>query len=396
MCISEFGFRIYYYFKYGRLFSSAEQHQRYIDRLETINLKISSYEKGEGDIEKNVLHPYVGFVPFSNLETSLKKQNEDFVILLLGGSVAAGVGDVADVMIDCLKSDESFINKNIKFINCTRGGYKQPQQLMILAFLLSIGADLDFVINIDGFNEILLSNENMHVGIHIAYPSYMHWAHLVNPEGKSNPLALEQIYLMNRCTTSELLLLQKVSRCRLYKSCVISYIADLYQKRLQGLFNTYQVRYARYLIKEEEVSLSRVIRGPRYDSQPSMRSIVDIWKRSSLLIHNLCLGCNVPYIHILQPTLWDVGSKPLTEEEKAIGAVYDSNGLWRIGVQKGYPLLRAAGEELREANLRFFDFSMIFKDTSESLYLDLCHYNFKFRKIIARKIAEIIIGELNP
>lgn len=48
------------------------------------------------------------------------------------------------------------LGKNFIVINFATDGYKQPQQLMILNYLLALGAEFDVVINLDGFNEVSL------------------------------------------------------------------------------------------------------------------------------------------------------------------------------------------------------------------------------------------------
>ena len=53
-------------------------------------------------------------------------------------------------------------------------GYKQPQQLLVLSYFLSIGQELDLVVNIDGFNEVALSRLNDARGSDISMPSVMH------------------------------------------------------------------------------------------------------------------------------------------------------------------------------------------------------------------------------
>ncbi|MGV2341075.1 MAG UNVERIFIED_CONTAM: hypothetical protein LVR18_46165 [Planctomycetaceae bacterium] len=51
-------------------------------------------------------------------------------------------------------------------------GYKQPQQLMALNYVLSLGGEFDAVLNIDGFNDGALSIlENAQPKASIAYPS---------------------------------------------------------------------------------------------------------------------------------------------------------------------------------------------------------------------------------
>ena len=53
-------------------------------------------------------------------------------------------------------------------------GYKQPQQLLILSYFLSIGQSFDVVVNIDGFNEVAISPLNDARGSDISMPSVMH------------------------------------------------------------------------------------------------------------------------------------------------------------------------------------------------------------------------------
>jgi len=43
-------------------------------------------------------------------------------------------------------------------------GYKQPQQLLVLSYFLSIGQPFDMVMNIDGFNEVALGGINDRYG----------------------------------------------------------------------------------------------------------------------------------------------------------------------------------------------------------------------------------------
>jgi len=44
-------------------------------------------------------------------------------------------------------------------------GYKQPQQLLALAYFLSLGAEYDLIINLDGYNDIVLPvTDNYNLG----------------------------------------------------------------------------------------------------------------------------------------------------------------------------------------------------------------------------------------
>ena len=46
------------------------------------------------------------------------------------------------------------------------GGWKQPQQLLALSWILALGGELDVLINVDGFNEVALDGvENAERGV---------------------------------------------------------------------------------------------------------------------------------------------------------------------------------------------------------------------------------------
>ena len=62
-------------------------------------------------------------------------------------------------------------DKKIEIIRLAMSGYKQPQQLLALNFLLALGAEFDVIVNIDGYNEVALAvAENALSGVFVAYP----------------------------------------------------------------------------------------------------------------------------------------------------------------------------------------------------------------------------------
>ena len=75
----------------------------------------------------------------------------------MGGSVAClfALNGTRRLEVELAK-DTRFAHKELVFVNLALGGYKQPQQLMTLAYLLSLGAEFDLILNIDGFNEVAL------------------------------------------------------------------------------------------------------------------------------------------------------------------------------------------------------------------------------------------------
>ena len=127
-----------------------------------------------------VIHPYLGYVynPQANNEALYKahenlsisefgfvdeaepiqaQSNDKVIIGIFGGSVAWWLSVQG---IDSLKNEirriPGFTDKELVIVRTALGGFKQPQPLMALSYLLILGAHFDLVIEIDGVNEVAL------------------------------------------------------------------------------------------------------------------------------------------------------------------------------------------------------------------------------------------------
>ena len=70
----------------------------------------------------------------------LKKSSGKYILGIIGGSVALHLSTRADVALkNELKKIPSIAKKEILIIRLASGGYKQPQQLAIVNYLLSLG-----------------------------------------------------------------------------------------------------------------------------------------------------------------------------------------------------------------------------------------------------------------
>jgi hypothetical protein len=85
----------------------------------------------------------------------------------------------------------------------------------------------------------------------------------------------------------------------------------------------------------------------------------------------MCRARGIVYIHVLQPTLWDRNSKPLTAHERELDAREIG---WTTPVRTGYPELRKRGAQLREKGVEFLDGSQAFACVQDELYYDHCHF----------------------
>ena len=84
-----------------------------------------------------------------------RTDKHDFIIGIFGGSVAAGFAVATQEARDFQPID----GRNVRVLNFASGGYKQPQQLLVLSYFLSLGQTFDAIINIDGFNELLTDGQ---------------------------------------------------------------------------------------------------------------------------------------------------------------------------------------------------------------------------------------------
>ena len=106
---------------------------------------------------------------------------ETLAVGIFGGSVSQWFAlQGARPLIATLQASPGLRSRSILVLNFANGGYKQPQQLLFLNYLLAIGQRLDYVVNIDGFNEVAIAAVNVAGGISVAMPSVQHMAPLTN------------------------------------------------------------------------------------------------------------------------------------------------------------------------------------------------------------------------
>ncbi|MEW6742091.1 MAG: hypothetical protein AB1486_04970 [Planctomycetota bacterium] len=341
---------------------------------------------GEREIEQQwSLHPFFGFQYASFLDQEIGAAEQqpaeaDYEILIVGGSVAAQIFRLGGATLtQMLEADPRMAGKKVRLLNGAAGAYKQPQQMIVLAYLLSLGLRPDAVINVDGFNEVANSNDNAHHAVHPVYPSWFHWQHLARRT--VDPEALELILAVREARAAASDFTDLVLDSRLYYS---SLGGELTLARLRHLREEWYAAHERYLQYLTRHSTELGVRSPPFKKEGALDATVQIWEEGSLLIKSICDGRSMRYLHVLQPTLHDPGSKPLTEVEVRRGAARPE---WVEGVRSGYPLLREGGERLRERGVPFLDASMVFAGETEPVYVDSCHYDEQGCRTVAGRIA---------
>ncbi len=348
-----------------------------------------------------VYHPYLGYVRdpnnyqresgqryhnLFNFPAIVPQRRDDQITMLItGGSVAGGLG-VAGLpyLLNTLSEFPSFHNKTFEVYHATNGGYKQPQQLLSLNLILAMGGHFDIVINLDGFNDIVLPvAENIPNQVSPYYPrrwdltmsgvSDRDWLIAAGRKSWLEEMRLKWIALSNwgfwkYSPTQNLLWLagdawlsQKIDRS----------VFDLQTRRI------------------EQSSLPS--RGPAYppkDKSETYRELADFWRQCSLQMHTLCNANGIRYFHFLQPNQYVPDSKPFTDEENRL---YRNNPIYKVPAEEGYPYLMAAGDILLASGVDYCDLTFLFDGITETIYRDdCCHYNDLGRRLVAEEIGRIV------
>ena len=305
-------------------------------------------------------------------------------VLVLGGSVAAGFASQAgERLAERLRADPRFEDRPIKVFSGARGGAKQPQQLNFLVYVLGLGWRPDAVICLDGFNEVAIGNENADLLAHPLHPSASHWGHLVF-FGLLGDAELEALWKLREAQAGPRRVAELTARYGLHRSAVLGDWALSRSRRAQ---RDYAAAHFAYRQAVGALGSARGLFGPEPRSallEDRLALLVRSWATASRSMQAICDAFDIAYLHVLQPTLHDPGSKPLTDEEVRSGA---AGPRWREGARQGYPMLRSAGERLRASGVNFVGGSMVFEQLEQTLYYDACHFSAEGQHVLAAYVA---------
>lgn len=384
---------VWYYFSQGEIF--------YFSQRPELALESSG---SEALLTQFRLHPYTGFVStpgggrnnhgfyFSQDYPYAKSDPSEYLIGIFGGSVAEGFGlQGKKELVQRLRQHPFFSDKKIIVLNFALGGYKQPQQLLLLNYYLTMGQELDMVINIDGFNEVALANLNNENGVDISLPSVHHMASLIGLVDQSTLTGekIESLAKINRYKTWANTLAGQMNRTRL---------ASVYFLLKQG----YKIFHERYVAEKtnfgqlasQQSSESMLYFYPaKKPLEPAVlfKQIALEWANASILMDQILKSKGIPYFHFLQPNQYYSKKKFGAAEAKI---ALNENQPYRAGVEKGYSLLLDEGKRLKVQGVDFYSAVDIFDKEAEVVYIDdCCHYNQLGNDILADFIADAILSK---
>lgn len=392
----------FYYFQENRLFYARENTiSKVREDLEKTGTRLGADLNNESILER--IHPFFGYVlkagSFTHEESGIeinnygfvsqynypfiKSNKNQFIIGIFGGSVANNFA--VGLNINQSRGNEAFINnlktipeladKEIIILCFAGGGYKQPQQLLILNYFLSIGQEFDMVINIDGFNEVALSHQNNQEKIELTLPSIQHILPLTR-------LASDDLSVMKAIVQISELKQNLSTAINKLESCQLASCHSLRSLQVKGLLESYQkeiIKYDQQIARNSQnldtdslVHLNKM--SEVLEDEIAFQKIAENWYESSLTMSHILAERNKWYFHFIQPNQYYPTERVFSPAEKVLiieGHPYST------GVKKGYPKLLSKISSLREANVNIFNGVNIFDEEKEVVYRDACcHYNF--------------------
>jgi hypothetical protein len=360
-----------------------------------------------------VVHPYMGWIlnPQTNAEVKVGDQREPvnamgfadsgptlrkrspghFLLGITGGSVAQQFSfRGADALKRRLSQSARFHDVDVEIVRLSFAGFKQPQQLMTLNYLLSLGGELDALVNIDGFNEVTLPVCENQDDIFAAYPRLWNTLtlNLADPRLSSESYRLLQLRAER----------QESARAMLDSPLRFSPTRQLLWEIRDAYLARKLTALARELFdKQKTEGRPFAISGPPqlyHDDAGMYRQLVEIWSNSSRQMSNLCRANHIAYIHVLQPNQYVPDTKPLGKEERAL-AIREEE-CYGPSVRAGYPLLIREGAKLRAEGVDFHDLTRLFAAFADPIYADFCcHYNQKGNDLLAEAVAEALLAALD-
>jgi hypothetical protein len=394
-----------FYYQHGWLF--------YVDPYRPT---IARIQEGSGDALTAVgLHPYFGpthrpGIPFDlppELRTGetdevvatnnfgfpsrvnyplLKTSDRQFIIGIFGGSVGAYFCRLGAARLEAvLHQSESFNNREPLALCFSHEGYKQPQQLLVLNYFLSIGQPFDLVINIDGFNEVALGRINDQYGWDISMPSHEHLDPLINVVNQATltPAKLESLARIVQYRQQLNDIAERSNRTRFAS---VEFALRHYYDFVRGRYEQERVRFDQ--LPSNPPANSPIHVTPTVRPRTGSAVYADIaanWRNASVLMQQLLAARSIAYVHVLQPNQY-YSTRAFTTAEKA--TAFNDGSPFKEGAANGYPFLEKALEPgaLNAVHL--------FNTVRESVYVDdCCHYTPAGNRVLADFIAKAVLAD---
>ena len=406
----ELGSLGWYFLKHKQIFYTREKRE---DKS-ALGVNLEGVRLNQSIVER--FHPFFGFIqnPSPDFRPGFKVNNygfispydypfkkfkkNQFVIGIFGGSVASdfSIFQVQNkILPEYLKQVPGLQDKEFVILSFATGGYKQPQQLLILNYFLALGQELDLVVNIDGFNEVALSNLNNKNQINLAMPSIQHISPLTSLA--NNSLSIEAMQATIRIKENKTRInegLESLQHCSL---AACDALTSVY---VQNLVNNYRkdvIAFEKERSKKQQDEEGSVIfinkNKSILEDSAAFEQMAWNWAKSSIFMHKILSASNVPYFQVLQPNQYYQTKRVFGEAEKRIA--FNKETPYAKAVKLGYPAILGKFPNLQKNNINILNGVKVFDKTKDTVYVDsCCHYNQAGEVIFSNYVGSSILESL--
>jgi hypothetical protein len=312
---------------------------------------------------------------------------DEFIVGIFGGSVAAGFAVNSQGMqtfVEELKKSPALAGRQIRVLNFASGAYKQPQQLLVLAYYLSLGQPLDAVVNIDGFNELLYGAEIARSGFEISAPNSA-WANMLTARetGSGGEAAFNAVaglyydYLRKDYV-------EAAERCRLGSCWLLNTLAAEYLAAKTSTLKSEKSDKAKPA--DRSFFLMPQIRDTGADV---WNFIAERWANSSLILRDMAASRGIAYLHVLQPNRYYPDDPTYVPMDPA-------DGYWRHTVPIAYAAAQASIPDLKRKGVAVLDSTAIFANAERGVFgTDCCHLSIAGNELLMRVVASALASAID-
>ncbi len=337
------------------------------------------------------LHPYVGYVMNPEYQGGInalgfrgelpEKNSSKYTVGIFGGSVAYiyAIAESEHLQAElALKLGKS--PNDIEAYSFAIPEFKQPQQLMALTQLYSLGYTFDLVINIDGFNEAALSYVESHKrGVTTYFPRNWYVLSRTNMSLRSCILAGMLVGIGNTQNSFTQFSWGRNKTITNILENLYYRVTTLLQKSLASGQLSYQTGGPESISKQKDIT----------DIEDT---IVKTWAQAARQMHRIAKANGAYYLEILHPNQYIHNSKPFSKEE--LMYFVKSGHPYARPASLIYPKIVKEVQNLQDEGINIIDSTNLFSSYSDTLYSDdCCHYNKKGYELLHKEIIRYLPHE---
>ncbi|MGB3264421.1 MAG: hypothetical protein WBA89_10720 [Microcoleus sp.] len=406
----ELGSLGWYFLKHKQFFYTRQKTQ---DKS-ALGINLEGVRLNQSIVER--FHPFFGFIQkpsddfrpgfkvnnygfISPYDYPLKKTKKNqFIIGVFGGSVASnyGIFEVQNkILPQYLKQVPGLQDKEFVILSFATGGYKQPQQLLILNYFLALGQELDMVVNIDGFNEVALSNLNNKNKIDLAMPSIQHILPLT--QLANNSLSVKAMKTTIRIQETKTQINQGLESLQHCSFAACDALTSVYVQNLVNNYRKDTIAFEKERTKPQKDDGGSVVyintNKSVLEDSAAFEQMAQNWAKSSIFMNKVLSASNVPYFHVLQPNQYYQTKRVFGEAEKQIA--FNKDTPYAKAVEIGYPALLSKLPNLKKNNVDILNAVNVFDKTKDAVYVDsCCHYNQAGEVVFSNYVGSSILEYL--